>query len=547
MSSKSDDLCIGIYFGASSTLVSYADSKTKNTQYPLIENSTGSYKTPSVVAFPNDSPPLIGEAALDYAKIDPTKVFTNIKLFLGQKLHDPKMEHLFQNCPNKVIGDADDNPLFLINYKGKEKYVPAEFIAALILQEAKYRCELKLGKSPDKVVITIPGTYNQFQRKAILNASKIAGLNCIRLVNDLSAQMISYKILEKGANGTYFVFHFGGGSVDISVQRITENKIEVLASDGIPGMTGQIFDVIIADFIKQKFEQKYQIKIGKDERTNFVLLKACEEAKKQICNTKSVSIRIPNFCQGKDIDMTLTEAKIFYVCEEAIDNRFSFDIQSVIEIMLDGLQLNPEDIDYVMLFGGSTNFPYIKNMIKEYFNEVQFCIPDSIQSNIPKGAAILCNQISHSSTETQPFQIIERLSLSIGIRQKRITYKPIILESEPIPQKKTFPVKLQFGPQESPFIEIFQGKAINDEIDLSEYSHINLGKYVIQAPIRGKSSFNGNITFEVDESGILSNVSAEIDNKSIPMKVTAKEAIDQDTMEELQKLAAEIYAEMFHL
>ena len=112
MSSKSDDLCIGIYFGASSTLVSYADSKTKNTQYPLIENSTGSYKTPSVVAFPNDSPPLIGEAALDYAKIDPTKVFTNIKLFLGQKLHDPKMEHLFQNCPNKVIADADDNPLF---------------------------------------------------------------------------------------------------------------------------------------------------------------------------------------------------------------------------------------------------------------------------------------------------------------------------------------------------------------------------------------------------------------------------------------------------
>ena len=226
--------------------------------FPLVEiiaNDQGNRTTPSYVAF-NETERLIGDAAKNQVAMNASNTVFDAKRLIGRKFSDESVQSDMEHWPFKVFSDIHDKPLIKVTFKGEEKTFSAEEISSMVLTKMKEVAEAYLGKEVQNAVITVPAYFNDGQRQATKDAASIAGVNCLRIINEPTAAAIAYGLDKRGAEKNVLIFDLGGGTFDVSLLTIEEGIFEVKATAGDTHLGGEDFDNRMVDFFIQDFKRK---------------------------------------------------------------------------------------------------------------------------------------------------------------------------------------------------------------------------------------------------------------------------------------------------
>src|SRR5215203_5165945 len=346
---------IGIDLGTTNSVVAVMEGD----QPKVLVNRQGSRLTPSVVAFTDKGEILVGQPAKHQQVTNPKNTVFSIKRFMGRRHSEVAQEE--KMVPYEIVGGAEE--LVKVKVRGKD-YTP-EQISSFILQELKKTAEDYLGEKVTDAVITVPAYFNDAQRKATKDAGEIAGLKVLRVLPEPTAAALAYG-LDKKKNEKILVFDLGGGTFDVSVLDVGDGVFEVLSINGNTHLGGDDFDEELINYIAEEFRRQEGIDLRKDPMALQRLKEAAEKAKIELSNTIETSINLPFITADqsgpKHLQMTVTRAKF----EQLIGGLVEKTRTPVLEALKDaGLQAN--QIDEVVLVGGSTRVPMVGRLVKELF------------------------------------------------------------------------------------------------------------------------------------------------------------------------------------
>ena len=379
---------IGIDLGTTNTCVAHVKKTGGKTDFEIIENSIGEKITPSIVSFDEDNI-LVGKPAKN-KQIDNSKnTIYGIKRLFGHSIHDSDVEKLFKNAPFELTEDKQNHPQIKIVEKGEEKLYLPEQISAIVLGEVSDFVKKKTLQPPSHCVITVPAYFNNLQREATKIAAEIAGLNVIQLLNEPVAAAIAFQRQVNFKDGIVLVYDFGGGTLDVSILEVHGNRFDVRAVSGDTAFGGEDIDAILVEEMANRFKKK----TGKDPRTNSSVISRlkieCEQLKKTLSARPMAEIHISNLMDGLDLDEKITRSKF----EDLCDDLFS-KLTDTIDEALEESGLTIDDIDHLILVGGSSAIPKVAETIEEFFEgrlkPLNAVNPDEA---IAMGAAIYCKQL----------------------------------------------------------------------------------------------------------------------------------------------------------
>ncbi|CAN1814319.1 Heat shock 70 kDa protein BIP2 [Linum perenne] len=456
---------IGIDLGTSFSCVAVAREGNPE----IIVNDLGNRTTPSFVAFSAvDSQLLIGEAAKNQAVRNPNRTVFDVKRLMGKNFTE-----IQKDLPN---------------------FSPEE-ISAMILGKMKEIAESWLGKPVAGAVVTVPAYFNDAQRQATKDAGVIAGLNVLRVVNEPTAAAIAYALNPKNAGDKILVYDLGGGTFDVSVLEVQDGTYEVLATGGDAHLGGGDFDRKLMDHFIGIIKKKYKKDITGDSRALGKLRKACERAKRDLSNQNEVMVEIEYFVDGRDFSESLTRARF-----EGMNMHLFTKTFDVVEKTLVDAEVDKSEIDEIVLVGGSTRIPKLKEMLKQMFNGKEPCQGVNPDEAVACGAAVLGLNLSGQASGVT---ISDVTPLSLGIKVQGGMMSVVIPRNTRIPTTKSGTFYTVDARQTSVAVEVFQGERVRTS------NCLKLGSFVLNgippAP-RGVASVE--VTFIIDADGIL-NITAK--------------------------------------
>jgi len=415
---------IGIDLGTTNSVVSVVVGG----EPVVIQNQEGNRITPSVVSWTKEKEILVGEPAKRRAILDPLNTVYESKRFIGRKYDEVK--DIINRVSYKVVADEKGDAAFDIPNAGK--IVRPEEVGAHILRKLKEAAEAYLGEEVKKAVITVPAYFNERQRQATKMAGKLAGLEVVRVLNEPTAAALAYG-LDKKENAKILVYDFGGGTFDVSILEGGEGVIEVKATAGDPFLGGANIDERIMDWLIEEFKKETGIDLRQDKTALQRLKEAAEQAKKELSFKMETEISLPFITidpetkQPLHLQKKLTRARLEQMIEDIVDRTME-----IVKKALDDAKLKPEDIDDVVLVGGSTRIPLVQKKIKEFFGKEPHkgVNPDEV---VAVGAAI---QGSVLSGEKKDVLLIDVTPLSLGIETYGGAMTVLIPRNTPIPVKK---------------------------------------------------------------------------------------------------------------
>ena len=276
---STEKVYIGIDLGTTNTCVALARKSGKTMSYSIIENTIGKFTTPSVVAFTEDGEQVVGSLARAQQLTNPQRTIYGVKRLFGHKKGDEDVEKLFRTKTFNIEFDDDDNPIIKIPASKGDKareYKP-EQISAMVLGEVIEMVKNKTGKVPDDCIITVPAYFNDLQRQSTLKAAKIAGLKCIRVVNEPTAAAIAFQDKAKFNNGKVLVFDFGGGTLDVSILEVKGNEFIVKAVAGDTSLGGEDIDALLCEEMVARFKRANPgLDPTENKRAMAILKQKCE-------------------------------------------------------------------------------------------------------------------------------------------------------------------------------------------------------------------------------------------------------------------------------
>ena len=354
---------IGIDLGTTNSVVAVVEGG----EAKVIQNAEGNRLTPSVVAF-TEKGELVGEPAKRQAVTNPKRTIYSIKRFMGRRHNEVEAEEKI--VPYEVVGGPNDYVKVRID---SSEHTPQE-VSAKTLRKLKEAAESYLGHKINKAVITVPAYFNDSQRQATKDAGQIAGLEVARIINEPTAAAMAYG-LDKKKEEKIVVFDLGGGTFDVSVLQVSgtgdsddARVFEVLSTSGDTHLGGDDFDEELINFVAGEFKREQGVDIRNDSMALQRLQEACEKAKKELSSTPRTDINLPfvtaDASGPKHLSISITRAKF----EELIDN-FVTRIKTPVERALTDAKLKPDEIDEVVLVGGSTRIPRVQQFVKEYFGK----------------------------------------------------------------------------------------------------------------------------------------------------------------------------------
>ncbi|MFQ5795116.1 MAG: molecular chaperone DnaK [Candidatus Bipolaricaulia bacterium] len=464
----------------------------------VIPNAEGGRVTPSVVSF-TDGEILVGEVAKRQAITNPNRTVRSIK------------RHMGEDYPVKVDGN---------------KYAPEE-ISAHILGKIKRDAEAYLGGKIDKVVITVPAYFNDNQRQATKNAGKIAGLQVERIINEPTAASLAYG-LDKDEDQTILVFDLGGGTFDVSILDIGEGVFEVVATHGDTHLGGDDFDDRVIDWLVEQFKNKEGIDLKQDPNAMQRLKEAAEAAKKELSSKKETAIHLPYITADqsgpKHLEEKLTRAKFEQMITDYLDRTMK-----IMDQVLQDAKMTEDDIDQIVLVGGSTRMPKVQEMLIERFSESKInkgINPDEV---VAVGAAI---QAGILAGEVDDIVLLDVTPLTLSIETLGGIATPLIERNTTIPTERTNTFTTAEDGQTTVDIHAVQGErkmAANNR---------SLGRFqltgILPAP-RGIPQID--VTFKIDVNGIL-QVEAKDKATGKSQSITIKET-SRLTEEEIERMRQE--------
>ena len=475
---------VGIDLGTTNSVVAVLEAGRP----VVIASAEGARTTPSVVGFTKESELLVGQLARRQLVLNPKNTFSNLKRFIGRAWDE--LEETSLSVPYSVRSNDQGN-VRITSPITKREYAPEELIGNII-RKLIDDAETYLGENVDAAVITVPAYFNDSQRQATRDAAILAGISVERILNEPTSAALAYGF-DKSSSRKVLVFDLGGGTFDVSLMSISNGVFDVKATSGDTQLGGNDFDQRIVDWLAEDFLAKNKLDLRRDRQSLQRLTEAAEKAKQELSGVQTTPISLPFISTGKDgplhIETTLSRKKYESLCNDLLDRLFD-----PVNTVIDDSGWNPEDIDEVVLVGGSTRMPMVKQLVKTLVPNppCQSVNPDEV---VAIGAAI---QGGILSGELRDLLLNDVTPLSLGLETVGGLMKVLIPRNTSIPVRQSDVFSTSASNQSSVEIHIWQGERQMASDNKS------LGKFRLSGiPPAPRGVPQVQVAFDIDANGLL--------------------------------------------
>ena len=517
---------IGIDLGTTYSCVGVMENGKVN----VISNDQGNRITPSYVAFTETGERLIGDAAKNQLTSNPENTIFDAKRLIGREWSDKSIQGDAKYFPFK-LSSKNNKPVISVMSGDSSKTLTPEEVSAMVLTKMKQTAESYLGCNVTKAVVTVPAYFNDAQRAATKDAGVIAGLDIIRIINEPTAAAIAYGLDKVSSDEkNVLVFDLGGGTFDVSLLSVTDGVFEVLSTNGDTHLGGEDFDQRVMEYFMKVIKKKTGKDIRQDTRVVQKLRREVEKAKRALSSSHQTRIEIESLIDGEDFSETLTRAKF-----EELNMDLFKDTLKPVKKVLDDAELSKGDVTDVILVGGSTRIPKVRQLVKEFFKGKEPRGGVNPDEAVAEGAAVQACILSgdKSACGNADMVVIDTVPLSLGIETVGGVMSKVIPRNTAIPTKKSQVFSTAADNQEVVTIKVYEG-----ERPMTKDNHL-LGKFDLTGiPPAQRGVPQIEVTFSVNADGML-EVNARDKGSEREEKIVITNDNNRLTPEDIEKMLKE--------